>query len=363
MATWKKLLQEGLSIGGSSNTDVTNNFITVSDSQTPTANTSPVYLGDTLTFAGGGDIDVTENAGTVTISFTATAESNSFGSVATESGTATSQNANDQLTITGAAGIDTSALNQTVTIKFDFNELTATLPASGDTWLMLDSNGTTYQKSTTDQYASFLVGGTGSGLTASSGQLFVDTVALGTGTSGNYASEVTAGANISVGGAAGEGTSFSVALATNVDVAGTLDVTGAATFDSTASISGNLTVGGDLNIAGEINRTSVTELQVTDKTISVAIGATNTTGADQSGLVVDVSGVTGYANDASILYNTTGASFSEWKMTKSAGTTPKAATWVAGMAVGTSQTDLNNNYDAGIGSLGWDGTNLYIQTA
>jgi hypothetical protein len=228
---------------------------------------------------------------------------------------------------------------------------------------MLDSNGTTYQKSTTDLYANFLVGGTGSGLTASNGQLFVSDVALGTGTTGNYTEEVTAGNNISVSGSAGEGATFEVALATNVDVAGTLDVTGAATFDAAATVSGDLTVGGDLNVTGEINRTSVTELAVTDKTISVAVGATTTTGANQSGLVVDVSGVTGYANDASMLYNTTGASFSEWKMTKSAGAAPKAATWVAGMAVGTSQSDLNSNYDAGIGSLGWDGTNLYIQTA
>ena len=240
-------------------------------------------------------------------------------------------------------------------VAVDLTEATAATIAAGDHIVFLDGGATgTHAKGSINDVAALFAG---AGLTATNGVIAVDDVVLGTGTSGNYASAVTAGANIAVAGAAGEGTSFEVALATNVDIAGTLDVTGNTTLD------GDLSVAGDLNITGEINRTSVTELAVTDKTINVAVGATTTTGADQSGLVVDVSGVTGYANDAAVLYNTTGSTFSEWKMTKSAGATPKASTWLAGMAVGTSQTDLNTNYDAGVGSLGWDGTNLYIQTA
>lgn len=241
-------------------------------------------------------------------------------------------------------------------ISVNLTEAAAATIAAGDNLIFLDGGAAgAASKGSVNDLATLLAGG--SGLTASGATLSVDNVALGTGTSGNYVADVDSGTNINVTGTAGEGTTFVVNLADNVDVVGTLDVTGNTTLD------GDLSVAGDLNITGEINRTSVTELAVTDKTISVAVGAATTTGADNSGLVVDVSGVTGYANDASVLYKTTGSTFSEWEMTKSAGATPKVSTWVAGMAVGTSQTDLNTNYDAGLGSLGWDGTNLYIQTA
>lgn len=59
-----------------------------------------------------------------------------------------------------------------------------------------------------------------------------------------------------------------------------LDVKGSQT------IRGNLAVEGNFDITGDINRTSVTELQVTDKTIRVNNGGT-TAGAGGSGLVVE----------------------------------------------------------------------------
>lgn len=289
----------------------------------------------TLNVGQGDGISVTANA--VALASTVAGDGLAF------AGGVVSVNAGALIDITGDA------------VAVDLTEAADGTIAAGDHIVFLDGGAAgTHAKGSIDDVATLFAG---AGLTATDGVIAVDTVALGTGTSGNYASAVTAGANIDVTGSAGEGTSFAVALATNVDVAGTLDVTGNTTLD------GDLSVAGDLNITGEINRTSVTELAVTDKTISVAVGAAAVAGANQSGLVVDVSGVDGYANDASVLYNTTGASFSEWKMTKSAGATPKAATWVAGMAVGSSQSDLNTNFDAGLGSLGWDGTNLYIQTA
>lgn len=252
------------------------------------------------------------------------------------------------LSVGAGALIDVQA-NQ---VDVDLTEATAATIAAGDFVVFLDGGTTgTHAKGSINDVATLFAG---DGLTATDGVIAVDDVELGTGTTGNYASAVTAGANIAVSGTAGEGTSFEVALATNVDVAGTLDVTGNTTLD------GDLSVAGDLNITGEINRTSVTELAVTDKTISVAVGATTPTTIDSSGLIVDASGVTGFSQDASVLYKTSSATFSEWQMTKS---NANDSAWVAGMAVGTSQSDLNTNHDCGLGSLGWDGTNLYIQTA
>mgnify|MGYP003144603118 CR=1 FL=1 len=59
-----------------------------------------------------------------------------------------------------------------------------------------------------------------------------------------------------------------------------------ATSSSGATVSGSLTVTGDLNITGDVNSTSVTDLDVTDKTITVGVGQTSAQ-AGASGLEVD----------------------------------------------------------------------------
>lgn len=241
------------------------------------------------------------------------------------------------------------------TVSVDLTEATAATIAAGDFVVFLDGGTAgTHAKGSINDVATLFAG---SGLTAASGVISVDTVALGTGTSGNYVADVDSGTNINVTGTAGEGSTFVVNLANNVDVAGTLDVTGAATFDS------NVTIVGNLSVTGEVTSTSTTELLVEDKTILIASGASAAGDANNAGLVVDTSGLSSHSADAKLNYLESGATFSEWQMVKGQGATPKATTYVAGMAVGTSQSDLNTNYDAGLGSLGWDGTNLYIQTA
>ena len=59
-----------------------------------------------------------------------------------------------------------------------------------------------------------------------------------------------------------------------------------ATSSSGATVSGSRTVTGDLNITGDVNSTSVTDLDVTDKTITVGVGQTSAQ-AGASGLEVD----------------------------------------------------------------------------
>ena len=71
-------------------------------------------------------------------------------------------------------------------------------------------------------------------------------------------------------------------------------------------IQGNLTVTGDLNITGDINSTSVTDLDITDKTITIAKGAADSSAADGAGIVVD-------GASASLLYDHSGT---QWEFNK-----------------------------------------------
>ncbi len=73
-----------------------------------------------------------------------------------------------------------------------------------------------------------------------------------------------------------------------------------------ATFAGDVTVGGNLNITGDINSVSVTDLDVTDKTITIAKGAADSAAADGAGIVVD-------GASASILYDHTGT---QWEFNK-----------------------------------------------
>jgi len=73
-----------------------------------------------------------------------------------------------------------------------------------------------------------------------------------------------------------------------------------------ATFAGNVSITGDLNITGDINSTSVTNLDVDDKTITIAKGAANSAAADGAGIVVDGAG-------ASLLYDHSGT---QWEFNK-----------------------------------------------
>ena len=76
------------------------------------------------------------------------------------------------------------------------------------------------------------------------------------------------------------------------------------TLHENVQANGDLTVTGNLNITGDINSYSVTDLDVTDKTITVGSGQTAEQ-SDSSGLIVD----RGESTDASILWNQTNSNF------------------------------------------------------
>ena len=86
-----------------------------------------------------------------------------------------------------------------------------------------------------------------------------------------------------------------------------------ATSSSGATVSGSLTVTGDLNITGDVNSTSVTDLDVADKTITVGVGQL---AADSSN-----SGITVAGADAKIVYEyDTGTSSGKFEIDQGAGT-------------------------------------------
>jgi len=98
-----------------------------------------------------------------------------------------------------------------------------------------------------------------------------DAVALGTQTTGNYASSVTGTANeIEVTGTAGEGTAFTVGLTENVIVPNNLTVTG------NTALAGDLTVDGNLEVNGTLTYIDSTTVTIGDNMLKLA----NTNTAD-----------------------------------------------------------------------------------
>ena len=117
----------------------------------------------------------------------------------------------------------------------------------------------------------------------------------------------------------------------------TLDMSasGAATFNS------NVTITGDLNLTGDINTTSVTNLDVVDKTITVAKGAANASAANGAGITVD-------GASASLTYNNTGDG---WVFNKSLGIGSGSASYR--LDVETSSSDIARFTRTGSSSYLW----------
>lgn len=86
---------------------------------------------------------------------------------------------------------------------------------------------------------------------------------------------------------------FGVATTDSGAYADVMTITGGAdAAGSAVAIAGSLSVVGDLNITGDINSTSVTDLDVVDKTITVASGAADSLASNASGITFGGSGAT-----------------------------------------------------------------------
>ena len=127
-----------------------------------------------------------------------------------------------RVNITAGAGlsgtVDTTSGDHTQELVIDLSEFSAVTPASGDSLLTLDSDGSTEQRTTVDALATLFAG---SGLTATNGVIAVDT--LNQNTTGSAAT-LTTSRNIAATGD----------IAWNVDFDGSGDVTAAATIQANA---------------------------------------------------------------------------------------------------------------------------------
>ena len=119
-----------------------------------------------------------------------------------------------------------------------------------------------------------------------------------------------------------------------VNVSGEVQAT-SLDINGNADISGDLTLGGNLNITGNINKQTVTDLDVTDKTITVGVGQ-NATSSTGSGLLV-----AGPSTQPSFLWNN---SNNRWESNKniSAGTFIGALSGNATTATTASAVAWNN---------------------
>ena len=118
------------------------------------------------------------------------------------------------------------------------------------------------------------------------------------------------------------------------DIAGTQKMSLSSTH---LDLTGNLQVSGDLNIAGDINSTSVTNLDVTDKTITMANNAGSSNAADGAGIIIE-----GPSSNASLLWDHTNQ-YLEFN---------KAVFSPTGFIIGTTATNVGRMYNsAGVMAL------------
>jgi len=119
-------------------------------------------------------------------------------------------------------------------------------------------------------------------------------------------------------------------------------------------------IAGNLQVTGTTETVSATELKVDDITIAVASGSTTAASANNSGLEVDIDGDNAIDANPAILYQSSAATFSDFKMRKSL--TAKSDAFIAGMTTAADTTALDA-LTPGVGTLAMVGTALYVQTA
>ena len=114
--------------------------------------------------------------------------------------------------------------------------------------------------------------------------LTVGTVALGSGTSGNYVDNVTGGTGVTVTGSAGEG--WEPAISIGQDVATTSDVTFADIAATDITAGGNVVITGNLTVNGSSVTNSSTNTTIEDALIELGSGNTGSNSNDL-GLILE----------------------------------------------------------------------------
>ena len=114
--------------------------------------------------------------------------------------------------------------------------------------------------------------------------LVVGTVALGSGTSGNYVDNVTGGTGVTVSGSAGEG--WEPAISIGQDVSTSSDVTFADIAATDVTASGNVVISGNLTVNGSTVTNSSTNTTIEDALIELGSGNSGSNSNDL-GLILE----------------------------------------------------------------------------
>ena len=114
--------------------------------------------------------------------------------------------------------------------------------------------------------------------------LVVGTVALGSGTSGNYVDNVTGGSGVTVTGSAGEG--WEPAISIGQAVSTTSDVTFADIAATDVTASGNVVISGNLTVNGSTVTNSSTNTTIEDQLIELGTGNSGSPSGD-SGIIIE----------------------------------------------------------------------------
>lgn len=258
---------------------------------------------DTLTISGGtGLSSVSGTTDTVTINLDNTSvTAGSYGSASTV-GTFT-VDAQGRLTAAGSSSISISS-----TAITDFSEAVAdtvgamvTSNTESGISVTYDDSDNTLDFDVADFDISLSGDVTGTGTVTNLGNVTINatiaanSVALGTDTTGNYMTDVSAGSGISITHTPGEGSTATIAnsgvlsltgTASEIEVSGS---TGAITIGlpDSVSITSNLTVGGNLTVNGSVTTINSTTITVDDKNLELAsVASPDDTTADGAGITV-----------------------------------------------------------------------------
>jgi len=147
-----------------------------------------------------------------------------------------------------------------------------------------------FAEAVSDQVGAMFSSNTESGITVTyqdsdnTIDLTVGTVALGSGTSGNYVDNVTGGTGVTVSGSAGEG--WEPAISIGQAVSTTSDVTFADIAATDVTASGNVVISGNLTVNGSSVTNSSTNTTIEDQLIELGTGNSGSPSGD-SGIIIE----------------------------------------------------------------------------
>jgi len=230
------------------------------------------------------EVEVSASAGNVTLSLPSTINADTSGNAATATKLATARTITLGGDVSGSASFDGSS-NITITAAINSQNAVSSITGTANEINVSGSVGavTLSLPDTINANLQGLAASATYAVTAGTANaVAANSVALGTGTTGDYVAGATAGTGISVSGSGGEGSSLTIANTGVISLSGTAnEVTvsasaGAITIGlpDDVTIGGSLVVTGDLTVSGSTTYLNTATLQVEDNKVVLNSNAT-----------------------------------------------------------------------------------------